>query len=221
MGIAPVPNLHRIATGRFARHNPESHDSGTRGSIEMNFLASREQLRASLLRWALVCIPACLLLGFLSGQLAQSGPGNEWFDSLAKPGIYPPAATFGIVWSILYALMGLALALVGSAWGARGRGLAIAAFVVQFLVNLAWSPVFFGAHRISGGLMVIAVLDVLVIVTTALFWRVRPVAGMLMIPYLAWILFATVLNWQFLQLNPGADGASGAGEAAARVRIGD
>ena len=187
----------------------------------MNFLASREQLRGSLLRWALICIPACLLLGFLSGQLAQSGPDNVWFDNLAKPAIFPPPATFGIVWSILYALMGLALALVGSAWGARGRGLAIAVFALQFIVNLAWSPVFFGAHQITGGLIVIAVLDLLVIVTTVLFWRIRPVAGVLMIPYLAWALFATVLNWQFLELNPDADGAPATGEAAARVRIGD
>lgn len=187
----------------------------------MNRLASREQLRASFLRWALVCIPACLLLGFLSGSLAQSGPGNPWFDGLAKPAIYPPPATFGIVWGILYAMMGLALALVGTAWGARGRGLAIVLFVIQFAVNLAWSPVFFGARQITGGLIVIAVLDVLAIATTILFWRIRRSAGLLMLPYLAWILFATVLNWQILELNPGADGAEPGDPPAARVRIGD
>lgn len=187
----------------------------------MNFLASREQLRASLLRWSLVCIPACVLLGFLSGKLAQNGPGNTWFDALEKPALYPPAATFGIVWTVLYVLMGFALALVGSAWGARGRGLAIAVFIVQFLVNLAWSPVFFGMHRITGGLIVIAVLDVLVIATLVLFWRIRKLAGVLLLPYLGWILFATVLNFQFLQLNPDADGAGGEDGAAARVRIGD
>ena len=187
----------------------------------MNFLASREQLRASLLRWALVAIPACMLLGFLSGMLAQNGPGNAWFDNLAKPAIYPPPAAFGIVWSILYAMMGLALALVGSAWGARGRGAAITLFVVQFLVNLAWSPMFFAAHQITGGLILIGVLDVLVFVTIVLFWRIRPVAGALLLPYLAWILFATALNWQFLVLNPGADGAAGDAAPAARVRISD
>ena len=187
----------------------------------MNFLASRDQLRASLIRWALVCVPACLLLGFLSGQLAQSGPGNSWFDALAKPAIYPPPVWFGIVWSILYAMTGLALALVGSAWGARGRRLAIAVFVVQFLVNLAWSPVFFALHRLTGGLIVIALLDVLVAMTLVLFWRIRKMAGALLVPYLAWVLFATALNFQFLQLNPQADGADGGTGASARVRIGN
>src|SRR5689334_6125130 len=125
----------------------------------MNFLASREQLRASLIRWALVCVPLCVLLGFVSGRLSGSGAGNPWFDALVKPDIFPPPATFGIVWSLLYAMMGFALALVASAWGARGRGAAIAVFAIQFAVNLTWSPVFFGMHRLTGGLIVIATLD--------------------------------------------------------------
>lgn len=187
----------------------------------MNFLASREQLRASLLRWTLVCVPGCVLLGFVAGRLSGSGPGDPWFDALVKPAIYPPPAAFGIVWTILYAMMGLALALVGSAWGARGRGLAIAVFAAQFVVNLAWSPTFFGAHQLTGGLIVIAVMDVLVIATIVLFWRIRKLAALLLLPYLAWILFATVLNYEFLRLNPGADGAEGAAPASARVRIGD
>lgn len=187
----------------------------------MNFLASREQLRASLIRWTLVCVPACLLLGFVSGQLAQSGPGNAWFDALAKPAMFPPPVWFGIVWSILYAMMGFALALVGSAWGARGRAVAIAVFGIQFLVNLAWSPVFFGMHRLTGGLIVIGVLDVLVAVTLVLFWRIRKAAGLLLVPYLAWIVFATALNYEFLRLNPQADGAAGGTGASARVRIGN
>ena len=186
----------------------------------MNFLASREQLLASLLRWTLVCVPGCILLGVLSGRLSQSGAGNPWFDGLLKPDLFPPPALFGIVWTVLYALMGLALALVGSAWGARGRGLAVALFAAQFLVNLTWSPVFFGMRQITGGLIVIAILDILVVTTLVLFWRIRKLAGLLLLPYLAWILFATVLNYEFLQLNPEADGSDGAA-ASARVRIGD
>lgn len=186
----------------------------------MNFLASREQLRASLIRWALVCVPLCVLLGFLVGRVSGSGAGDPWFDALIKPAIYPPPATFGIVWSVLYALMGFALALVGSAWGAPGRRAAIAVFAVHFVVNLAWSPTFFGAHQISGGLIVIALLDVLVLVTLVMFWRVRKLAGALLLPYLAWVLFATALNYGFLRLNPQADGAQGGGPAA-RIRIGD
>ena len=172
----------------------------------MSLIASAGQLRASYIRWALVLVPALVLLGTLSGTLSGSGANGAWFSALEKPAIYPPPALFGIAWTILYALMGFALALVVAAHGAAGRMPAIAAFVVQFLVNLTWSPVFFGAHQITGGLAIILLLDVLVVATIVLFWKVRPLAGALLLPYLAWILFATALNWQFLQLNPELDG---------------
>lgn len=184
----------------------------------MNLLASRGQLRASFVRWALLLVPAVLLAGFLSGQLAGSGPDNPWFASLAKPATYPPPATFGIVWSVLYIMMGLAFALICSAWGARGRGLAIVAFLAQLALNLAWTPVFFAAHQITGALVLLVLLVVAVIVTMALFWRIRPVAGALLLPYLAWILFASLLNWQILQLNPQADGAEVSG-AVQRIEL--
>lgn len=174
----------------------------------MRTLASKAQLRASFLRWALFAVPAVLLASFLVQTFTPGGPGNYWFEALEKPGIYPPPYLFGIVWPILYVLMGLALALVLSAWGARGRTIAIVAFVVQFLVNLAWSPAFFGLQHIDWALYIIIALDVLVVATIVLFWRVRGLAGVLLLPYLAWILFATVLNFQFLQLNPNASGVS-------------
>ncbi|BBC72377.1 tryptophan-rich sensory protein [Altererythrobacter sp. B11] len=172
----------------------------------MNRLASPAQLRASFMRWALFVVPAVLLLGILSGRAAGSAAGNPWFAALEKPSIYPPPVTFGIVWPILYVLMGLALALVCTAWGARLRTPAILAFVVQLLLNLAWSPIFFAWHQISNALYVLLALDVMLLITVVLFWKVRTVAGLMLLPYLAWVLFATLLNWQVLQLNPQADG---------------
>ena len=180
----------------------------------MSELASPAQLRASLLRWALVLVPGVLLLGFLSGALAGSGAGNPWFAGLVKPELFPPPATFGIVWSILYALIGFALALIVTARGAAGRSAAIAAFAVQLALNLAWSPLFFGMHQITAALMLLAALDVAVLITVALFWKVRPFAGVLLLPYLGWVLFATLLNWQFLEANPGVDGQAGGAPAA-------
>lgn len=177
----------------------------------MSELASPGQLRAAFLRWSLFLVPGILLLGFFSGTAANSGPGNPWFVDLVKPDIYPPPAAFGIVWSILYVLMGFALAMVVTARGAAGRGIAIFAFVVQLLLNLAWSPLFFGAHQISAALALLGVLVVAVLATIVLFWRVRPLAAGLLLPYLAWALFASVLNWQFLELNPDADGAASDG----------
>jgi len=175
----------------------------------MNRLASPAQLRASFLRWALFCVPLVLLLGFLSGQAGSAD--SPWFAALNKPATFPPPATFGIVWSVLYILMGLALALVCAAWGARYRVVAILAFVLQLAINLAWSPVFFGQHEISAALAVLVALDAAVLVTLILFWSVRRAAAALLLPYLAWILFATLLNWQFLQLNPHSDGTQQAG----------
>lgn len=170
----------------------------------MTELASPGQLRAALLRWTLFLSPLLLMLGFFSGAVAGSGEGNVWFFGLTKPSLYPPPATFGIVWSILYVLMGLALAMVITARGAAGRGLAIALFAVQFVLNLAWSPVFFGMENIPGALLLLGVIDVLVLATVLAFRKVRPLAAGLLLPYLAWVLFATLLNWQFLAANPGA-----------------
>ncbi|MEN9717649.1 MAG: hypothetical protein RIQ99_527 [Pseudomonadota bacterium] len=185
----------------------------------MTELASPGQLRAALLRWTLFLAPLLLLLGFLSGAVAGSTEFNPWFANLIKPALYPPAATFGIVWSVLYLLMGLALALVVTARGAALRGIAIAVFAAQFVLNLLWSPLFFALHRIAGALVLLGVLDLAVIACIAVFHRVRPVAALLLLPYLGWCLFATVLNWQFLDANPGADGVA-ASRAVASVRFG-
>lgn len=196
-------NIRRESTGRIQ-------------TFDMRYLASPAQLRASLLRWSLFTVPLVLGLGLLSGRLAGSGDGNPWFDALVKPAIYPPPALFGIAWTILYVLMGFALALVIVARGAPLRRAAVAAFVIQLAVNLCWSPLFFAMHRITAAFWLLVVLDVLVVATTALFWRVRPLAGALLLPYLAWIAFATVLNYQFLERNPLADGRDG---PAASVRV--
>jgi tryptophan-rich sensory protein len=170
------------------------------------------------MRWSLFTIPILLGLGFLAGQVSDAGPGNPWFAALDKPALYPPPAAFGIVWSILYVLLGVALAMVASARGAPGRGPAVALFLVQFLINLAWSPVFFAMHRMTLALGLLGAMIVLTLVVIPLFWRIRPVAGALILPYLAWICFASLLNYQFLALNPAADGAQGSG-AAVRVTL--
>ena len=183
----------------------------------MNRLASPGQLRASYIRWALFLVPLVLLLGFVSGRLGGDA-SDPWFIALEKPDIFPPPVAFGIVWPVLYTLMGLAAAMVCAAWGSRYRLPAILAFVLQLAVNLAWSPVFFGEHEITLALYVIVVLDVALLITVVLFWKVRRAAALLLVPYLAWILFATLLNYEFLQLNPDADGAAGS-NAVQRIEL--
>lgn len=170
----------------------------------MTELASPGQLRAAFLRWALFIVPGIMFLGFFAGRLGGSGSGNPWFMDLVNPAIYPPPATFGIVWSILYLVMGVALTLVVTARGAPGRGYAIALFMFQLVLNLAWSPLFFGMHMIAAALALLVAIDLAVAATILAFRKVRPIAAWMLLPYLAWVLFATVLNWQFLVANPGA-----------------
>ncbi|WP_068073741.1 TspO/MBR family protein [Novosphingobium lentum] len=184
----------------------------------MRYLASPAQLRASLLRWSLFTVPVVVAAGFLSGRAAGSGPGNVWFDALHKPAIYPPPAAFGIVWTVLYVMIGISLAVIASARGASGRGWAILAFAIQLALNLAWSPLFFSAHQVTWAMYLLIALDVMVLVTIVLFARIRPLAAWLLVPYFGWVLFATVLNWQFHVANPDAETLGNSG-AAVRVEL--
>lgn len=166
----------------------------------MNILASKSQLRASLLRWSLFLVPLIVLLGFMAGQVG--GPNTAWFQGLTKPAIFPPPAVFGIVWSVLYVMIGFSLAMVVSAWGAYGRRFAIIAFALHFIGNLAWTPVFFGMQNMTAGLAVMGYVVVTLIGVIVLFWRVRKAAALLLVPYLCWGIFAGVLNYQFIAENP-------------------
>lgn len=170
----------------------------------MNEIASQSQLRMSYVRWALFTVPAIMFLGFLSGQMANSGYGNRWFAMLEKPDFMPPAWAFPAAWSTLYLLMGLAVAMILHARGARQRGAAVALFLVQLVANYGWSPLFFRAHMVTEAFWLILFIFAAAAVTTFLFARIRPAAAILMLPYLAWLIFAAMLNQSIDQLNPGA-----------------
>jgi benzodiazapine receptor len=168
-------------------------------------IASKQQLRLAFLRWAIVTVPLILLLGFTSARIAPAGDGNRWYAMLAKPAATPPGWVFPVAWTTLYVLMGLALAVVIHARGSRLRGPAIALFVVQLLVNLIWSPLFFGMHKVGWALAVIVVMFLAALATTLLFGRIRALAAWLMVPYLVWTVFAGILCWQIARLNPDAE----------------
>ena len=170
----------------------------------MGGIASRDQLRMSLLRWAVVVMPLVLLLGFASGRSVPAGADNAWYTGLHKPAATPPDWVFPLAWSIIYLMIGLALAIVLNARGARGRGVAVGLFVAGFALALAWQPVFFGTHRIGAALAVIGGMLALGIAATVAFGRIRSAAAWLMVPYLAWMCFAAVLTWRIGQLNPDA-----------------
>jgi translocator protein len=155
-------------------------------------------------RSALVAVPAILLLGTLSGWLSGSGYGNPWFDALQKPFFMPPGWLFGLVWPILYVLLGLALALVLSAPPSPRRSAGLWLFGTQLLLNFAWSPIFFAAHDIDLALLTIVLMAALAAAAAGQFRRVRPLAAALMIPYLLWLCFAASLNAAIDRLNPAA-----------------
>jgi benzodiazapine receptor len=170
----------------------------------MTAIASTAQLRMSLLRWSLVCVPAVLLLGTLAGRIAGAGQDNPWFAALAKPDFMPPGWAFGAAWTLLYILLGLALAMIVNARGARGRGVALAFFLFQLLLNYAWPTLFFAFHEIGAAFTLLVLMIVLTAVAAFLFSRIRAAAGLLLLPYLAWLIFAALLIWQLGLLNPGA-----------------
>lgn len=171
----------------------------------MSQLASPSQLRMSLLRWALFIVPIIMLLGFLSGTVSGSGERNSWFAELVKPEAQPPGWVFGVVWPILYLMMGIAVSIILNARGARLRGVAVALFVVQLALNLYWSPLFFGQHQVTAAFYLLLAIWVSAFATTLVFGRIRSLAAWLMVPYLAWLSFAAILNYQIDQLNPDAE----------------
>lgn len=171
----------------------------------MSEIASPGQLRMSFLRWALLTVPTIVVVGSLMGILSNSGWANRWFAALDLPTIVPPGWVFGVAWTALYTMLGLALAMILHARGARGRGLAITAFMVQLAANFAWSPVFFGQRQVTTALFLIVFIFISAIITTILFGRIRKAAAWLMVPYLCWLGFASVLNWDIDRRNPDAE----------------
>lgn len=171
----------------------------------MGELASKGQLRNSYLRWALVTVPACVLLGFMMSKLVNSGYSNSWFLALDRPPLVPPGWVFGAAWTALYIMLGLSLAVVLNARSAANRGTAIALFAAQFILNLCWTPLFFAAHQVTYALYLIIVILGLTVATTFAFARVRKVAAWLLVPYMVWLSFATILNFQIDQRNPDAE----------------
>ena len=155
------------------------------------------------LRAAIVTVPVILGIGFLMGQLSNSGYGNAWFDALAKPAAMPPGWAFGAAWSFLYVLIGIAVAMIWAAAPSRARSTGLALFAVQLLLNFSWSPLFFGVHQVVPALVILVAILALSAATTSAFARVRPAAAWLMAPYLAWLAFACFLNFEIWRLNPG------------------
>lgn len=156
-------------------------------------------MKLSLISKILLSSTACLLLGSLSG-IATGEAVNGWYSHIIKPSWNPPNWLFGPVWTLLYLLMGAAFAMV---WNGQGKNkrVALALFGVQFVFNLFWSFLFFGLARMDWALIEILLLLVFITLTISAFSKINRTAAILMIPYLLWVGFATLLNSSLYFLN--------------------
>jgi benzodiazapine receptor len=148
------------------------------------------------------------LLGWLLAAFAAGAVGAvasvdaaSFYAQLSKPSWAPPAGVFGPVWSVLYALMGVAAWLV---WRSAGwKRLALGLFGAQLAANALWSWLFFAWHRGAFAAVEVLLLLALIVATVLAFWRINRLAALLMVPYLVWVSFASALTWAVWRGNPG------------------
>lgn len=143
--------------------------------------------------WLLVCFAAPAVGAF-------SMPGS-WYAQLHKPSWNPPSWVFGPVWTLLYAMMAVAAWLVWRQGGFKAQRRALGLFLVQLLFNALWTPLFFGLHRPGLAFVDIVLLWLALLATIVAFWKARPLAGALLVPYLGWVAFASALNFMLWHLN--------------------
>ena len=147
----------------------------------------------------ILCVIICAGLGLASGFSTVSEI-TGWFQQIEKPSWNPPNWIFSPVWTTLYILMGIAAGLIWHSNDER-KGRALLLFALQFILNLGWSFIFFNQHEIGWALAEIIVMLLLIIVTAIAFYKIKPLAGYLMIPYILWVSFATCLNGAIWLLN--------------------
>jgi tryptophan-rich sensory protein len=150
---------------------------------------------------AIIGAAGWFVLTFAAAAFGARFMPDAWYKRLKKPTWNPPSWIFAPVWTILYLLMAAAAWLVWRQAGFGGALFPLTLFVAQLVLNAAWSWFFFGHHEIRRALIDIVVLWIGIVATVISFWRLVPLAGALMLPYLAWVSFATVLTWTIWQLN--------------------
>ena len=149
-----------------------------------------------LVGWVAVCFAASGL-----GAVATTPEIGTWYTTLVKPAWNPPDAVFGPVWMTLYLLMAVAAWRIWQPAGFAAARIPLALFAVQLVLNVAWSWVFFRFHQTGWAVVEIGGLWVAILATTVVFFKNSKLAGSLMVPYLAWVSFASFLNFAIWQLN--------------------
>ena len=149
----------------------------------------------------IISIFLCLSIGF-TGSYFTSDSISSWYDTLNKPTFTPPNWTFGVVWTILYVLIGLSAFLVwNQGFDKKSVKIALTLFILQLILNGLWTPIFFGLHFLGIALIEIILLWLVILLTIIYFYKVSKLASMLLVPYLLWVSYATALNTGFWWLN--------------------
>jgi translocator protein len=146
----------------------------------------------------LACFITVCFLAALTGAWFRPG---EWYERLKKPSWRPPNRLFAPVWTILYVMIAVAGWLIWREAGFAGAGLPLAMYALQLILNAAWTPLFFGLRRLDLGFVDIVLVWVSIIATIVLFYPIHVGATLLLLPYLAWVTFATTLNFAVWRLN--------------------
>jgi len=147
-----------------------------------------------------LCIVLTLAIGGISGIFTTAGV-EGWYNTINKPSFNPPNWIFGPVWTVLYIMMGISLSYIVKAAPSRERTIAISVFMFQLALNFFWSLIFFKFERPDLALVDIIALLVSIAATIFLFHRIHKTAAYLLIPYICWVSFATVLNLSIYLLN--------------------
>jgi translocator protein len=156
--------------------------------------------RGSAARSALT-LTAWLALSFSAAAMGGFFRPGEWYAQLQKPVWNPPNWIFGPVWTALYTMMGIAAWLVWRRGGFAGQRAALSFFLLQLLINALWSPLFFWLRNPALAFVDIVLLWLALLATVVAFWKVHSLAGALLVPYLAWVTFASLLNYSIWRLN--------------------
>ena len=141
---------------------------------------------------------ASALVAGLGSWITAESVESQWFAALAKPAFYPPEASFGIVWTILYALIAVS---VWIAWRGGGRAEVLIPWFIQLVLNLGWTMAFFGARVPEMAMVAIIALLGAAIWTAVAMWPHSRVAAFMFAPYILWVAFAAALNWSIVALN--------------------
>ena len=150
----------------------------------------------------LICsVSLCLMTGFV-GSFSTMNSVKTWYADLSRPSFTPPDWTFGVVWPILYVMMGISVFMIWNrGLDKRKVKIALGLFVLQLVLNGLWTPIFFGLHMIALALIEIVLLWIAILLTILVFWRISKAATFFLFPYILWVSFAAILNTALWYLN--------------------